>query len=223
MEKFLEIIHDFNLVSVLFRTVLAVVLGGSVGYERKRHGRDAGARTHALLCVGSAMTVMAGLYATQLLGLGGDPMRISAQVISGIGFLCAGTIMTRNHSHIMGLTTAACLWATASMGLAIGMGFYSGALICFLAMEIILTGLFRKKYMAQIHNFYLELRSVDSVNDFCDQIREQDSSMQLLAPKTGHNAQVGVALSIRSRQDTRELLQWLRSLEQVVFVLPQKP
>ena len=123
MQTILQTLSEFNIWSITFRILLATVIGGCIGSERGRHGRAAGLRTHILVCLGSTMTVMLGIYSVQVLGLGGDPMRVSAQVISGIGFLGAGTILTRGRFHITGLTTAAGLWTTASLGLAIGAGF----------------------------------------------------------------------------------------------------
>ena len=124
MEKVFEVLRGFNCWSVIFRILLATLVGGFIGSERGSHGRAAGLRTHILVCVGAAMTTLTGVYAMVELNSIGDPMRLGAQVISGIGFLGAGTIMVRNHSHITGLTTAAGLWATACLGLAIGAGFY---------------------------------------------------------------------------------------------------
>lgn len=90
---------------------MAALLGGIIGYERERHGRAAGLRTHILVCIGSATAVIGGLYVAYQLGFSNDPLRAGAQVISGIGFLGAGTILTRNGDHVIGLTTAAGLWA----------------------------------------------------------------------------------------------------------------
>ena len=110
LEEAIDLLQEFNGVSVTVRVLLAAVLGGLVGSERGRRGRAAGMRTHVLVCLGAAMTSMVGLYSAEVLGFTNDPLRVSAQVISGIGFLGAGTIMTRNHAQITGLTPAAGLW-----------------------------------------------------------------------------------------------------------------
>jgi putative Mg2+ transporter-C (MgtC) family protein len=106
------------------RILLAVFLSGIVGLEREAKGRAAGLRTHILVSVGSTLIMLLGLY------LGGsdrtDPTRLAAQVVSGIGFLGAGTIV-QSRDSIRGLTTAASLWASAGIGLAVGAGFYLGA------------------------------------------------------------------------------------------------
>ena len=114
--------------SILGRLFLAVLLGGAVGFEREMHGRSAGLRTHILVSLGSALIMLTAehlFYAYQ--GLASiDPGRFAAQVVSGIGFLGAGTIIQARAS-VRGLTTAAGLWAAAGIGLAAGSGFYVGA------------------------------------------------------------------------------------------------
>ncbi|MBF8982092.1 MgtC/SapB family protein [Lutibacter sp. B2] len=111
---------------VVLRLVLAAILGGLVGIEREAHNRPAGLRTHILVTVGSALIMLVSMHG--FIGLGGDPARLAAQVVSGIGFLGAGTIMVQG-SSIHGLTTAASLWVCGCIGLAIGNGYYLGGLI----------------------------------------------------------------------------------------------
>ena len=109
--------------TIAFRLLFATLLSGAIGFERGFRGRAAGLRTHILVCIGSALTVMVGIYASENLGFAGvDPLRIAAQVVSGIGFLGAGTIFMSEHK-ISGLTTAASLWCMACIGLAVGSGF----------------------------------------------------------------------------------------------------
>lgn len=118
-----------NTFSIIIRLVLAVVLGGLVGQERENKNRPAGFRTHILVCAGSAlvMTTSEFLFSRYNEFTNLDPARLGAQVISGIGFLGAGTII-RQGSSVKGLTTAASLWAVACVGLAAGTGFYEGAI-----------------------------------------------------------------------------------------------
>ena len=126
-------LRDLNVLSVCVRLLLAMAFGGTIGFERGIRQRAAGLRTHMLLCVGAASTMLVSKYIYASYGVG-DPARLSAQVISGIGFLGAGTIIVTRRNQIKGLTTAATLWATACMGLAVGVGFYE----CALAMYVIL-------------------------------------------------------------------------------------
>jgi len=112
---------------VVLRLVLAIILGGFIGIERGVRGRAAGLRTHVLVCAGSCLIMMTSIY---LLGLfkttGIDPSKMAAGVITGIGFLGAGTII-RAGGSVQGLTTAASIWVVAAVGLAVGCGFYLGA------------------------------------------------------------------------------------------------
>lgn len=122
-----------TLLTTLIRTILAAFCAGVIGYDRDKHGAQAGLRTHILVCVGAMLAMTTGQFASNYYTTV-DPTRIGAQVISGIGFLGAGTIIVIRHNRISGLTTAAGLWASASLGLAIGIGFYEGAIIGTLAI-----------------------------------------------------------------------------------------
>ena len=115
---------------ILFRLVLAAVLSGIVGFEREFHGRAAGFRTHILLCVGSTLIMLASMHIFDVYvgKVAIDPARLAAGVVTGIGFLGAGTIM-RYKSSVRGLTTAASLWVVTGIGLAVGTGLYFGAII----------------------------------------------------------------------------------------------
>lgn len=120
------------------RVLLAVVVGGIIGLERDLKNHAAGFRTYILVCLGSTMVMMTNQFIFEQYALG-DPARMGAQVISGIGFLGAGTIIVTNNNHVRGLTTAAGLWSAACIGLAIGIGFYEGALAGGFALLVIMT------------------------------------------------------------------------------------
>jgi len=124
---------------VIIRLVVAAVVGGLIGFERESHGRAAGLRTHTLVCMASALIMLVSVYCSQVTKIIGisDPSRIAAGVITGLGFLGAGTIM-RFKASVKGLTTAASLWTVGAIGLTIGIGFYSAA---FLATAIVLITL----------------------------------------------------------------------------------
>lgn len=112
---------------IVLRLVIACVLGGLIGLERERSYRPAGFRTHMLVCIGATLIMMVSQYAFEYPPTR-DPGRIAAQVVSGIGFLGAGTII-REGVTIRGLTTAASLWVVAGIGLAVGAGFHFAALM----------------------------------------------------------------------------------------------
>lgn len=122
-----DIDQTISLIKVL---VMAAVCGGLIGTEREIKARPAGIKTFSLVCVGAAMVMTTNEYIyINIAGATGDAARMGAQVISGIGFLGAGTIMVTSNNRVRGLTTAAALWVTASIGIAIGTHFYTGAVI----------------------------------------------------------------------------------------------
>jgi putative Mg2+ transporter-C (MgtC) family protein len=118
----------------LLRLTLAAALGGAIGFERELRDREAGLRTHLLVCLGSALFTIVSAYGFREFLTGGDqviradPTRIAAQIVTGIGFLGAGAII-RQGLTVRGLTTAATLWVAAAIGIAAGAGYYSGAVI----------------------------------------------------------------------------------------------
>ncbi|HEX7342417.1 MAG TPA: MgtC/SapB family protein [Rhodanobacteraceae bacterium] len=131
---------------VLERLLLAAFLGGVIGWERERREWAAGLRTHMLVCLGAALAIIVSAFGfSDVLGTPGvilDPSRIAAQVVSGIGFLGAGTIMFLQREHVIrGLTTAAGLWAVAAIGLAVGSGMYVAAVLTTAVAWVIMAGL----------------------------------------------------------------------------------
>ena len=226
LEEAIDLLQEFNGVSVTVRVLLAAALGGLVGSERGRRGRAAGMRTHVLVCLGAAMTSMVGLYSAEVLGFTNDPLRVSAQVISGIGFLGAGTIMTRNHAQITGLTTAAGLWATASLGLCIGTGFYGGVLAAFLVILVTMVALpslerkrrTRREYVC----YYLELDNVKRTDDFYEQITPvPEAEVQIVPARSGLPGNVGLELTIPADwEESQQMLEDLRKQDYILLLIP---
>ena len=218
-----DYLHDFNTVSILLRLFLSVVFGGIIGFERGRHGSAAGFRTHILVCVGAAMTSLCSLYAVVSLGLSGDIFRISAQVVSGIGFLGAGIILVRNNSTVAGLTTAAGMWVTATIGLALGYGFYEGALIgtviC-VSTTTLLTRLERKTKQS-IH-FYAEIRNVENVQktlDEVDSILEKDMVLEVIPAKSGIQGNIGINVTMTPRHNSDSIRGALLKIDGIMYVV----
>ena len=149
---------------LFFRLVLACVLGGVIGYERQSRRKSAGLRTNMLVCLGSCLVMLLSqqLY-REVEGLtNADPARLAAQVVSGIGFLGAGAIMKEGLT-VTGLTTAACLWVVAGVGLAAGAGYYSGALIATALVFVTLGSLSRlDEWVDHEKNFSLSIYTVDN-------------------------------------------------------------
>ncbi len=212
---------DFEfLVKVAFRSLLAVIIGIFIGSERARHGRAAGMRTHILVCIGSALTSMVGIYAQDYLSNNGDILRLSAQVISGIGFLGAGMIILKNNNVITGLTTAAGVWTTSVIGIAIGCGFYAGAVIvaAFYMLTIILLGKFEKaKKLNEV--IYIEIDDMYITNELIERIKAENNitlTFHTLAPRSGFSGHLGIHLTIDTRKpfDVQKLLK----TEHIVYV-----
>ncbi len=174
----LDYLRELNMASILVRLLLAMFMGGVVGVERGRKRRAAGFRTYMLVCIGAALTMILGQYQSLMLdtrwvaqaaesGAHADMTRYGAQVINGIGFLGAGTIVLTGRKEVKGLTTAAALWACACMGLAIGAGFYEcvllGLILIFLCIRVLpLLEAFLLKKSKNL-NLYIEFTEVRDV------------------------------------------------------------
>lgn len=173
-----DIFYDINIFSTAVRLILAALIGGLIGLERGAGNHAAGFRTHILVCTGAALVMLTNEYICSLYGTG-DPARLGAQVITGVGFLGAGTIMVTGRNRIKGLTTAAGLWASACLGLAIGIGFYYGALIAAILVLLSLAILpkvenfFYKKTKSM--ELYIEIESVEQFKSFIKYIRSLEA------------------------------------------------
>ena len=172
---------------VVIRLSVASLCGGLVGIERGRKRRAAGFRTHMLICMGAALTMVLGSYLFVVLNGGfwgttapvqTDVSRLGAQVINGIGFIGAGTIIVTGRQQVKGMTTAAGLWASACMGLAIGAGFYSAALIacCTIILTIVVFSKLEYFILSRSRNvnLFVEFESVDNLSDIIEKIKGQD-------------------------------------------------
>lgn len=222
-DNLLVVLKELNIWSTGFRVLLSVLLGGIIGLERGRHGRAAGLRTHCLVCLGAALSVMVGLYASTELHFTNDPLRVGAQVVSGIGFLGVGTIMIRNHDQVTGLTTAAGLWATACIGLAVGLGFYAAALFAFLAVIITITILIYIETMTKSKTnlrCYIELSDVSQVNLLYAEIAALVYKADIVPAKSGISNHVGLELNASTRKNYELLLAILQANRDVVIALP---
>jgi putative Mg2+ transporter-C (MgtC) family protein len=165
---------NIDLTSIVLRLLLATLFGGIIGFEREFLRQPAGLRTHMLICIGSALVMLTGQYVYVSISSSVDPTRLGAQVISGIGFLGVGTIMIVGGKQVKGLTTAAGLWASACTGLAIGIGFYSGAIvgvILIFVVETIMRNIiaYFSKYSKNIR-IYVELDDRSKIEDLRDHL-----------------------------------------------------
>ena len=212
----------------LLRAALSVAMGGIIGIERGKQGRAAGMRTHILVCLGAALTSMLGIYVYEAIGYGSDPLRISAQVISGIGFLGVGTILIKGRFQITGLTTAAGLWCTAAIGVALGSGFYEGAAVVFVLAILSTTILHRLEYKLTGRNtrmgIYVEISSDSYVRPIINRMQSdydyKITDIQVTGPRSASDKNVGIEAILHSRSlNAEKIIKELEALDGVVFAL----
>lgn len=174
MLEFLNPLRDITTVSVLVRLFFAVICGGAIGIEREHKRRTAGFRTHILICLGAAMTTMISQFLLYNMHLYTDIGRLGAQVIAGIGFIGAGTIIVTKRRQVKGLTTAAGLWTCAIIGLAIGAGYFEAALLS--TIIILLAEIFFSRFE------YWVLENAKNINIYVEYTGNEnlDSVIRLL-------------------------------------------
>ena len=219
-------LREVTLASAFVRLTLAVLCGGIIGMERGMKNRPAGLRTYMLVCVGSCLIMLTNQYIYQVFDTG-DPVRMGAQVVSGIGFLGAGTIIVTSHNQIKGLTTAAGLWASACIGLAIGIGLYEIAVVGGAAVFLSLTVLHGWDYYmrskTRIIDAYIELDTGVSLGTFLRNARDADlavSDVQLerdpgIAEET---ASFLATVKGKKKMSQIQLIQALKKLEGVKYL-----
>lgn len=219
-------IYEVNAASITIRVCMAMLLGGVLGIERGRKHRPAGFRTYMLVCLGTTMVMLTNQFAYERFG-GGDPVRMGAQVISGIGFLGAGTIIVTRNNQVKGLTTAAGLWAAACIGLAIGIGFYEGALIGSIAVIGIMTIFHKLDSVLMKHNrlleIYVEFASIKQLSIFMEASRQSNlevHNMEISKTRIPDDFSVAAILLLKSEKKKKhsELLEKLGSLPGVRYI-----
>jgi putative Mg2+ transporter-C (MgtC) family protein len=225
MFNFSTDLYSINDSSIILRLVLAVVLGGIIGFERGRSGRPAGLRTHILVCLGAVLAMMTNQYVYESFGVS-DPTRMAAQVISGIGFLGAGTILVTGRHQVKGLTTAAGLWATACMGLAIGIGFYKAAIAACIMITFATVILHRFDNFlvakSKIMDLYIEFSNtvpITTVLDTLKSLQVKIETIEIMKPTYGANAQLAAIMTIKLKQKKArvDVIAKICSLEGVEF------
>ena len=174
-------LRSVTTLSVFVRLACAFICGGIIGIERSYKRRPAGFRTHILICIGAAITTLTSQYLYLNMHYFTDMARLGAQVVAGIGFIGAGTIVVTRQHRVKGLTTAAGLWASACMGLAIGAGFYEcvflGTVLIFLSMRYLPIVENMMVEHAPFLNIYVEFESLDHIGDVIGRIKEQNAQV----------------------------------------------
>lgn len=202
----MEYLRDINMVSIIFRFLLTIVLGGTIGFERGKKGRPAGFRTHILVCMGATLVMLTNQYIIEYYQVG-DPTRMGAQVISGIGFLGAGTIIVTGRHQVKGLTTAASLWVSACMGLALGIGFYEGAISVWIFI-LLVNGIMHNmgnhiRENSKNFDVYIEFESILDIKGFVNEMKEMDiyiEDMEIIRSSGKKEEGVSMIASLHSRE-----------------------
>lgn len=218
-------LREVTYLAVALRVFAAVIVGGILGLERGMKNRPAGLRTYMLVCVGACVVMLTNQYIFQVFG-SGDPVRMGAQVVSGIGFLGAGTIIVTRRNQIKGLTTAAGLWSAAGVGLALGVGFYEAAIAGTIAVFFVMTLL--QKMDNKLHRkskqleAYIELKDI-SLGDFLRTMRDAGIDVSDVQREYGDEENDGVrayvaTLKGKKRKSHTELMEKVLSIPGVEFV-----
>lgn len=220
--SFREITYE----SIVIRILASIIVGGLIGLERGMKNRPAGLRTYMLVCVGACLIMLTNQYIYQFTGAG-DPMRLGAQVVSGIGFLGAGTIVVTKHNQIKGLTTAAGLWASAGVGLAFGIGFYEAALTASIGIYTILAILQRWEHRVhkkiRLLDVYIELDNTTPLNAFTQSLRAlglQIEGIQYEPDSTMENDTRAMVFTLKSpkREESLKLLEEIKLIPGIVYL-----
>lgn len=223
-----EFLSEINFITTLIKLVLAIFIAGTIGLERGKQGRAAGMRTHILVCIGATLASTLGFYVNQMPGITSDPLRVAAQVISGIGFLGVGTILVKGRFQITGLTTSAGLWVVGAIGLALGAGFYSGAIVTFIITMFTITligkveGKLNKKYSR--FGIYVEINSDKNVRKIVDFLSANltVTDIQVTSPRSGTTGNVGIEANVYNKNmatSPDDVAHMLEEQEAVVFAL----
>lgn len=219
-------IREITYAAIAFRIIASIVLGGTLGLERGLKNRPAGLRTYMLVCVGACLIMMTNQYINQLYATG-DPVRMGAQVVSGIGFLGAGMIVVTKRNQIKGLTTAAGIWAAAAVGLAIGIGFYEGAILGGIAVFFVLSVIHswdnRMHRNSRFLEIYVELTSVVNLGMFMRRVSALEleiENVQMEHDDTLENGVRSFIITLKSskKQNHEVLLSNIRSIEGVAYL-----
>lgn len=220
-------LEGLNLASIILRLTMAVIFGGIIGYGRERERRPAGLRTHILVSIGATLAMITNIYMCKIYNGYTDPTRLGAQVISGIGFLGAGTIIVTGKNKVRGLTTAAGLWACACMGLAIGAGFYSGAIIGCLFISAVTVALANidKKINRNSRNItlYILVNSTTAASRLLQDIQSKNvkiSDIEISNNNVSSNDLIGILLGLKISREVchYDFIESITNKNEVIFL-----
>lgn len=234
----IDYLRELNIYSMVLRIFLAMLAGGIIGFEREKKRRPAGFRTYMLVSLGAALTVILGQYLHHMtsiewgelctgLGIRTDALRFSAQVINGVGFLGAGTVLVTSRQEVKGLTTATALWTSACMGIATGAGFYELTIICLLLMRFCmkLLPMLESAIVAKSRNFnvYVEMENILSLGALVGRLKAENITIfnvDIDKEEHEHMSQINALFSLRlpkKRQHT-EILAALSTVDGIISI-----
>ncbi|MBP5659986.1 MAG: MgtC/SapB family protein [Lachnospiraceae bacterium] len=218
-------LREVTYLAIVVRITVSVILGGIIGLERGLKNRPAGLRTYMLVSVGSCLIMLTNQYVNQVFATG-DPVRMGAQVVSGIGFLGAGTIVVTRRNQIKGLTTAAGLWAAAAVGLAIGVGLYEAGILSGLVIFLVLSLVHRwdsqMRKTSKVMEIYVVLSKIN-LGDFMRKIRDMELEIDDVrterdgAFEEGKHAYI-LVLKSKHKIDHEKLYSTIREIDGVSYV-----
>ncbi len=223
MLHFLDPLREITTVAVLVRLLFAMLCGGAIGIEREHKRRTAGFRTHILICLGAAMTTMISQFLFREMNMYTDIGRLGAQVIAGIGFIGAGTIIVTKRRQVKGLTTAAGLWTCAIIGLAVGAGYYEAAVLA--TAIILLAEIFFSRFEywvldnARNINIYVEYSGTDNLDSVIRMLKTyRVIILDLEITKSGQNSCAIFQLQLPKKLSHDKLMTVVSTSEGIISV-----
>ncbi len=214
-------------ITIVVRLLLATAFGGIVGYERERREMPAGFRTYVLVCIGATLAMLTNEYAINHFGGNIDVTRMGAQVISGMGFLGAGTIIVTHNNHVRGLTTAAGLWTVGCIGLAVGMGAYLAAVVCTIIVFVTMSMLDKVDKKAQstskVIEIFVEFKRPSDIGIFLERMEKKSIHVYFLQIHRNGSIEAEdtvaqMKLKYPEKKAHHEMLEDIRSYEEVRYV-----
>lgn len=228
MLKCFDFVREMNFLAITVRLVLAVLCGGAIGMEREYKRRPAGFRTHILICLGAAVTTLTAQYIYLVQNLYTDVARLGAQVVAGIGFIGAGTIIVTKRQHVKGLTTAAGLWTSAIIGLVCGAGFVECAIfatVMVLVAELLLVKIeYRFTGEKRDINLYIEYTTAECIEEVLRLMREKSIKVsgleitKIADGEEGYHYYAVMTLSVSEKKFNAEIIDRLNAIERVINV-----
>ncbi len=226
MSSVFDPLRTITFASVFLRLVMAFFCGGIIGAEREWKRRPAGFRTHILICLGATMTTLTSQYLVFELGYNADIGRLGAQVVAGVGFIGAGSILVTRRQHVKGLTTAAGLWAVAIVGLAIGSGYYEVSIVA-TVLIFVAESLFifwdrnRIQSVSEINLYleYSEKSALENILQVCKQMDFRVENMEFTRQiGKGSNAALILLLRPLKKQSSVDFMLKLHGIAGVEIV-----